>query len=142
MLPFVYATVFPFLSLGKEEENNSLDDSDDEEMHGLEIRKTSTASKKGKGKTIQHYQTVKRVFEWAPSELKGAKSAKSAYDGKIKGRADLKKVQDGFSAPKFTGVSSYKMISTSICGLYRVKETKLSEYHRCPGAIPGVFIYA
>jgi hypothetical protein len=71
MLPFVYATVFPFLSLGKEEENNSLDDSDDEEMHGLEISKTSIVSRKGKGKTIQQHQAVKRVFEWTPSQLKG-----------------------------------------------------------------------
>lgn len=113
MLPFVYATVFPFISNGTENDGDSTDISDDEDMHGLEISKTSANSQRRKETTNAKSQTAKSVFEWAPSQSKGAKSSKCAYDMKMEQKAELRKVQDGVNAPKLTGTSRYEALKSS-----------------------------
>ena len=56
---------------------------------------------------------MKNIFEWAPSQLKGAKSSKSAYAMKMEQKAELRKVQDGVNAPKLTCTSRYEALKSN-----------------------------
>ena len=112
MLPFVYATVSPFIFIEKEKNNESSDGSDDEDMHGLEI--STTGRKKKKEESVSKQQkSLKKVYEWAPSQLKVAKNTKSAFDMKMKQKKELRKVLDGVSAPKLTGSSRNQALRSS-----------------------------
>ena len=57
ILPFVYATVYPFISSGSGNDGDDEDISDDEDMHGLEVSKSSAVSKR---KRKQVYQQIKQ----------------------------------------------------------------------------------
>ncbi len=115
LLPFVYVTVFPFVSNATKSDEDDSDISDDEAGHGLEISKTKKSSEKWNESKSQK-QKAKHVFEWAPSMLNKPKSSKSAYDMKVEQKADLKRVQDGVNAPKLTGSSRNEALKSNASG--------------------------
>ena len=103
MLPFVYATISPFILDHVKESDTETDfyDSDDDEARKLEVSKSRRAIKKeneGARKT-----GMRKVFNWAPSQLKDAKDSKSAHEMKLLQKQELRKVEDGVNAPKLTG---------------------------------------
>jgi len=113
VLPFTYATVSPFIFVEAEESDDEIDiyDSDEEELKGLEVSKTNLSQKKDKKKENSN-KTVRRVFNWAPSQLKDAKDSASAYEMKIMNKLELRKVLDGKSAPKLTGSFRYDSLKS------------------------------
>jgi len=113
MLPFVFATVSPFVIANGEVPDNDDDmyDSDEERVKGLEVSKTKRSTKKEDNQDANN-AAVRKVFNWAPSGLKDAKDSKSAYEMKIQQKLDLRMVQDGANAPKLTGSSRYDSLKS------------------------------
>jgi U3 small nucleolar RNA-associated protein 20 len=106
MLPFVYATVAPFVLKTPRISINVDNDSDEQEIRGLEISRTLpriSRKKQSEEDTIE----VRKVFEWTPSTLKTATDNKAAYVQKLKEKREMRKVLDGANAPKLTGSSRY-----------------------------------
>lgn len=112
VLPFAYATVSPFIFVEAEDpgDDEDLDDSDDEDLKDLEVSKTQSSQRKNNSK--EHNKTVRKVFDWAPSQLKNAKDSASAYEMKIKNKLELRQVQDGANAPKLTGSRRYDSLKS------------------------------
>jgi len=109
MLPFVYATIAPFVL--KTPVINVIDDdgSDEEEMRCLEVSRT--LPKRSTQKVSKEDCTgVKKVFEWTPSQLKTATDNKMAYEIKMKEKREMRKVLDGVNAPKLTGSTRYDIL--------------------------------
>lgn len=113
VLPFAHATVSPFMFVEAEESDDDKDvyDSDEEELKDLEVSKTKLSQKKDNKKEHSN-KIVRRVFNWAPSQLKDAKDSASAYEMKIMNKLELRKVLDGKSAPKLTGSSRYDSLKS------------------------------
>lgn len=107
VLPFIYATVYPFLSQVNDnlDIGNDSDDEDDEDMHGLEISRTVQKKSTRLAPSQASEKRSNKVFEWTPSQLQRPKSKKSAFEMKMKNKSELRKVCDGFNAPKLTGSS-------------------------------------
>ena len=114
LLPFVFATVSPFIVNTSENSRDDSDVSDDDTGHGLEITRTKGKSDKNSNDVLSQKKQAKSVFEWAPSQLKGAKSSKSAYEMKLEQKSELKKVQDGVNAPKLTGTSRNEALKSNL----------------------------
>jgi U3 small nucleolar RNA-associated protein 20 len=112
VLPFAYATVSPFIFVEAKTPDNDedIDDSDDEDMKNLEVSKSNSSQRKVGIK--EHSKAVRKVFNWAPSQLKNAKDGASAYEIKIKDKLELRKVQDGANAPKLTGSHRYDSLKS------------------------------
>lgn len=103
LLPFVYATVEPFIS--KHEIESVLGDgstSDDEDA--LDPINVSGSTNLSTGADPRSTTAKKgTVVEWRPSFLKSAKTKKAALRNKSKDELDTKRCRDGASAPKLTG---------------------------------------
>ena len=117
LLPFVFATVSPFV-YGKMKPNNNednLDDSDGEEEAPIQVSK-SGAREASKSKPREDSKTGPSsvaVATWNPSSLGAAESKRSALIAKKKAKRDLHKVIDGAAAPKFTGSSRHNSLQSS-----------------------------
>lgn len=105
MLPFVHATIAPFVLKTPKININADHESDEEEIRGLEVSRT--LPRRLKQKLTEDTTEVKKVFEWTPSTLKTAVDNKTAYDMKLKEKREMRKVLDGVNAPKLTGSSRY-----------------------------------
>ncbi len=111
MLPFVYATVSPFIIVkGETLDDDEMYDSDEERIESLQVSRTKKFNKKEEHKETN--SEVQKVFNWTPSRLKDAKDSKSAYEMKMKRKLELRKVQDGENAPKLTGSSRYNSLKS------------------------------
>ena len=55
---------------------------------------------------------MRKVFNWTPSQLKSAKDSSDAYEMKVNAQKEMRKVLDGESAPKLTGVSRYDSLKS------------------------------
>jgi len=102
LLPFVFATVEPFIgteSVSSLLEKPNLDEEEEDEDCSSSIRVSGSnatiASKAKKSKST--------VVEWRPSTLGTSNSARDATDRKLESAKELMKVADGASAPKLTG---------------------------------------
>jgi U3 small nucleolar RNA-associated protein 20 len=111
ILPFVYSSIAPFVGryqsalLGGDGSN---EDSSDDEDCGTDIRVSQTgadASARSVASKQVRQKKVKsaNVVEWRPSTLNAASNAVDARNRKTQERCDLRRVQDGASAPKLTG---------------------------------------
>lgn len=102
LLPFVYATIRPFVSEHMVDEVmvEVSDDSDGDEDN--ETAKPLTIS--GRQPSQGTMQTeVGAVVEWRPSMLNASKSARDAHQARLRDASKLRQVKDGASAPKLTG---------------------------------------
>ena len=108
VLPFVYATVAPFVH-GKaktSDEDADLENSDDEVEAPIQVSKSNRSeSERGdQGRNKGDEKNVAlAVSTWTASNLGAAESQKSAFDMKKKQKKALHKVTDGAAAPKLTG---------------------------------------
>ena len=112
MLPFVYATLSPFIITDDDipDSDDDLYDSDDDVVKRLEVSKSRKKRKEGTENTKK--SAIRKVVNWAPSRLKDAKDSKSAYEMKLQQKLELRKVIDGASAPKLTGSSRYDSLKS------------------------------
>lgn len=108
LLPFIYATIAPFI-LGEVKKSRSpdddLDNSDEEADVPLQVTKTNGSSdrvQKMKAKGV-----VVKVSTWAPSTLDALENQRSALEMKRTQKRSLHKVTDGVAAPKLTGSSRH-----------------------------------
>jgi len=120
ILPFVYATIAPFVDHYQPTSlhgDGSDEDSSDDEDHGsgIQISRTTAdgnAASLSSKKMCQRKLTNAKVVEWRPSTLNAASNVVDARDSKAQERRELRRVQDGASAPKLTGsgrhTSSYQ----------------------------------
>jgi U3 small nucleolar RNA-associated protein 20 len=114
LLPFVYATVQPFVgddaiaTVVNEVEDDNDDDAEDEEK-ALYISGSNNAAKKSQEKK----NAQGKVIEWRPSTLKASQNMKDARLEKAKDKKVRRTVQDGANAPKLTGSSRHTTISAS-----------------------------
>ena len=109
ILPFIYATVAPFV-LGEVKKGPHLDDeldnSDEEADAPLQVTKTNgIESKKKKAKGV-----VVKVSHWAPSTLDALESQRSALEMKRTQKRNLHKVTE---APKLTGSSRHNPMKST-----------------------------
>jgi U3 small nucleolar RNA-associated protein 20 len=109
VLPFVYATVEPFVS--KQEVDSVVDrtvdpeDSDDEDP--LDPIDISGGVKSAPSDSDAQKEVAGTVTVWRPSTLKSSKTNKAAHLAKSKAERGAKIARDGASAPKLTGSSRY-----------------------------------
>jgi len=104
MLPFVYATVAPYIVTEESfEEYDDMSGSDDEEMKGLEVSRSKPRKKVDKEGASK--KNTRKAIVWAPSQLNSANDSKRAHEIKMKDKYELRRVQDGANAPKLTGSS-------------------------------------
>jgi U3 small nucleolar RNA-associated protein 20 len=110
VLPFVYASIAPFVGQYKsplgagQSDDESSEDEDDEK--GIQISRTGTGGSMMAlpSKRASQKKTKKaNVVEWRPSTLNTATSAHDARVAEAQQRLDLRLVKDGASAPKLTG---------------------------------------
>ena len=118
LLPFVFATVSPFVygKMKNDADGDNLDDSDGEEEAPIQVSKTdrkdvSKSKRKVDKKTGTDSVSVP-VATWNPSSIGSAESQRSALKAKKKQKRDLHKVNDGASAPKFTGSSRHSPLKS------------------------------
>ena len=116
VLPFVYATVSPFVH-GKRKPafdvDADLEESDDEKEAPIQVSKSNgSTSSSRKAETNEVNQAV-AVTTWTPSTLGAAESKRSAFDMKKKQKRALHKVIDGSAAPKLTGSSRHSPLKSS-----------------------------
>ena len=109
VLPFVYATVSPFV-FGKtkrtSEEEADLENSDDEVEAPIQVSKSSQSNLSGgdlvRNEENEALKTVP-VATWTPTNIGAAGSQKAALNMKKNQKKALHKVIDGAAAPKLTG---------------------------------------
>lgn len=109
VLPFVYATVAPFVH-GRVITSNvdaDLDISDDDVDAPIKVSKTNVAIRIDRDSSVKESSDVLPVATWTPSTLRSAASQKSAYNMKRNEKKALHKVSDGAAAPKLTGSSRH-----------------------------------
>lgn len=117
LLPFVFATVSPFVygQMNPNTNEDTLEDSDEEEVAPIQVSK-SGAREASKSKPHADNTTglsSVAVATWNPSSLGAAESKRAALIAKKKAKRDLHKVIDGASAPKFTGSSRHSSLQSS-----------------------------
>jgi U3 small nucleolar RNA-associated protein 20 len=118
VLPFVYATVSPFV-LGKvkhlHDADADLEDSDDEVEAPIQISKTNNGVSRNGGCAKKKVApgNVVAVTTWNPSSLGSATNQNSALGMKKQQKRDLHKVIDGAAAPKLTGSSRHSPMKSS-----------------------------
>jgi U3 small nucleolar RNA-associated protein 20 len=109
VLPFVYATVEPFVS--KQEVDSVVDravdplDSDGEDS--FDPIDVSGGAQKAPIDGDAKKRVPGTVTEWRPSTLQSSKTKKAAHLAKSKAERETKIAKDGASAPKLTGSSRY-----------------------------------
>ena len=110
LFPFVYATIHPFI--GREAiaiiQHDEGDNDDNEDSMKIKI----SGRKKSESSNKKPVQAAASVVEWRPSTMHSSTSKKSAVSMKKKQSHELKKVQDGASAPKLTGSSRHSLLET------------------------------
>ena len=114
LLPFVYATVQPFV--GAEAVLSVLDRTDDDasdDDDAIKAIKISGSKAKHLKATSKKQSNSGKVVEWRPSTLRTSKTSKDALEEKSKDHRALLKVQDGASAPKLTGSSRHAPMKVS-----------------------------
>jgi U3 small nucleolar RNA-associated protein 20 len=133
LLPFLYATIHPFIG---DDAINSVIIVSDQRREGSDVTEDddSVESIKVSGRDVaksKQKQPSKpggtSVVEWRPSSLQTSSSEKTATGIKYDRRRKLRKVQDGSSAPKLTGSSRHEHIGShyskrtndpaTICGI-------------------------
>ncbi|CAB9504964.1 processome component 20 homolog [Seminavis robusta] len=108
VLPFVYATAAPFIgdtdfiSAITDDPEDSSDE--DEPMKAIQV---SGGTAKERTKKTSDVENTGSVAHWRPSTLKSSKTSKDASKVRLKESQDLRRVQDGVSAPKLTGSARY-----------------------------------
>lgn len=114
IMPFVYATVAPFVTEDGRNYESDLEDSDEEKRNDIQISKKGSSLSKG-NKTIDSKgnNAVRKVFEWNPSSIGAHKDGKSAFEMKLNDKKEYRKVRDGVNAPKLTGKSRYVALKSS-----------------------------
>jgi hypothetical protein len=115
VLPFVYATVAPFVfgEMNTSSKDADLDISDDEVEVPVHVSKSNQAVQSGNNSRTQgNSEEIKSVpvATWTPSILGCVTSQKSAYDMKMNQKKTLHKVSDGAAAPKLTGSSRHMQL--------------------------------
>lgn len=110
MLPFVYATISPYIKSSYSAPTH--DGNSDDEEEGLTISGSTSERIKSSSKSKDCRQN-RAIFEWNPSQLKNAKDTRMAYEMKVKQKYEFRKVLDGINAPKLTGSARYKGIQSS-----------------------------
>eukprot|EP00985_Skeletonema_marinoi_P017590 scaffold9708_cov130-Skeletonema_marinoi.AAC.3 len=116
LLPFVYATVSPFVygRMNPNTDEDNLDDSDGEEDAPIQVSKSGVReASKSKPEDSTTGPSSVAVATWNPSSLGAAESKRAALIAKKKAKHDLHKVIDGVSAPKFTGSSRNSSLQSS-----------------------------
>jgi U3 small nucleolar RNA-associated protein 20 len=119
-LPFVYATLAPFVS--KEEIESTLDIVNDLESDyeddGLKAITVSGAAKLDERKYTRG-QPIKNlpVVEWRPSVIQASTTRIAAMQAKTRTEISDRRVLDGASAPKLTGSSRRKASTASKRGI-------------------------
>lgn len=119
VLPFVFATVAPFID-GKirhiGDQDADLEDSDDEVEAPIQVSKSNHSSGAG-GDSVKRIKIevnkAVAVATWTPTNLGHANDQKSALDMKKKQKHALHKVTDGATAPKLTGSSRHSPLKSS-----------------------------
>ncbi|KAL9183708.1 hypothetical protein ACHAXT_004564 [Thalassiosira profunda] len=115
MLPFVYATIAPFIHgriVTSGDIDADLDDSEDEIEAPIQVSK-SKAGGGAKPKDRDEPSAAVTVVTWMPSNLGNARSQKSALAMKTKQKKALHRVTDGAAAPKLTGSSRHSPLKSS-----------------------------
>ena len=111
IMPFVYATVSPFITEKDGRiDDSDLEDTDEEERNEIQISKKGSSLSKG-NTTIA--SKTRKVFEWIPSSIGAHKDGKSAFEAKLTDKKEYRKVRDGVNAPKLTGKSRYVALKSS-----------------------------
>ena len=116
VLPFIYATVSPFVRGDKRtgDYDADLEDSDEEAEAPIQVSKSkngTSSSVSRNGKKEVHEAVA--VATWTPTTLGAAESKRSAFDMKRKQKKALHKVIDGAAAPKLTGSSRHSPLKSS-----------------------------
>jgi U3 small nucleolar RNA-associated protein 20 len=117
LLPFIYATTLPFV--GQEAiasikqgtgtgDDTDVDDVDADEALSIKVSGTTVSELKTEP---TKRRTTGCVVTWQPSTLQSALSGKTAVGMRNNTQQQLRKVQDGFSAPKLTGKSRHGFMS-------------------------------
>lgn len=117
-LPFIYATVAPFV-FGEARSPLDLDaelESDEEAETPLEVSKTNGTTS-GSNKKKKEKGTAVAVSTWAPSTLDALENQRSALEMKRNQKRNLHKVIDGNSAPKLTGSMRHSAMKVSTAKL-------------------------
>jgi len=122
LLPFVYATVSPFLISDEKlaDSDSDSNDSDDENLPKIEVSKTNS-------KKIQDYKSTEQiltrkmqlsnpVYEWNPSSLKNPTDSKKAHEIQTNEKLQQTRVQGGENALTLT-VSRHTRMKSSSKGL-------------------------
>ena len=122
LLPFVYATVSPFLISDEKlaDSDSDSNDSDDENLPKIEVSKTNS-------KKIQDYKSTEQilirkmqlsnpVYEWNPSSLKNPTDSKKAHEIQINEKLQQTRVQGGENVLTLT-VSRHTRMKSSSKGL-------------------------
>lgn len=115
VLPFVYASVSPFIigdsMLVERDEEVSEESSDEEEgLDPLSVSKTQGKSTSQSKNADETSSARREIFQWNPSSIKAAKTEKKALREKKLEKVERRKVRDGASAPKMTGSSRYDAV--------------------------------
>lgn len=116
VLPFVFATVAPFVHGEKNSSRNidsDLEISDDQVDDPIQVSKTSANNGIGSySATQQSKEKIKAlpVATWTPSILGSAPNQKSAFHMRKDQKKALHKVSDGAVAPKLTGSSRHTQL--------------------------------
>lgn len=116
VLPFIYATVDPFVRGNTKlasELDADLENSDDEVEAPIQVSKSSGGRSTTINKTKNEVGKAIAVTTWTPSTLGAAESKRSAYDMKRNQKRALHKVVDGTAAPKLTGSSRHSPLKSS-----------------------------
>ncbi|KAL7543114.1 hypothetical protein ACHAXR_013072, partial [Thalassiosira sp. AJA248-18] len=112
VLPFVYATVAPFvhgeIQSSSGDQDADLENSDDEVDVPIQVSGGGSARNAKKEDT-----KVVAVARWTPSNVGAAENQKAALYMKKKQKKALHRVTDGVAAPKLTGSSRHAPLKSS-----------------------------
>ena len=114
-LPFIYATVAPFVLGEVKKSPNSddeLDNSDEEADVPLQVTKTN-GPPSGTFKKKKPKGHVVKVSTWAVSTLDALENQRSALEMKRTQKRNLHKVTDGAAAPKLTGSARHNPMKST-----------------------------
>ncbi len=109
LFPFVYVTIHPFIG---REAIATIQRDEDEEDDNEDVAIKISGRKKVESSNNKPVQATASVVEWRPSTMDSSRSRKSAVSMKKDQSYELKKVQDGASAPKLTGSSRHSLLET------------------------------